>query len=165
MAKKITKRLAALLSFVLVLSMAVMPVQAATVQPYAWPGRPGGNGDGSEEWLQGSYGEKNGDYKKIYTKKGKVVDLIKRQQIADVIGTETISYLAKGIPAGYIGLAVSGLISAGTITGAIRSTVYEGEYYTTTTAVSGRRMRILTKTYSDEGRKILVKKYKKIIKW
>ncbi|WP_177159601.1 hypothetical protein [Granulicatella balaenopterae] len=41
----------------------------------AWPGRPGGNGDGSEEWLQGSYGQTNGPYKWIGSSRGLTEDL------------------------------------------------------------------------------------------
>lgn len=82
MIRNLKKKLTVLLSFVLALTMMAMPVQAATAQPFVWPGRPGGNGDGSEEWLQGSYGEKNGPYKDIYTKKGKVATLNKDRQVA-----------------------------------------------------------------------------------
>lgn len=40
-------------------SVCSMNVNASNDSAYAWPGRPGGNGDGSEEWLQGEYGETN----------------------------------------------------------------------------------------------------------
>ncbi|MFV0380699.1 MAG: hypothetical protein ACK5KR_00460 [Breznakia sp.] len=39
-------------------------------QVRAWPGRSGGNDDGSEAWLQESYGQMNGPYKLLTTSRG-----------------------------------------------------------------------------------------------
>ena len=54
----------------IVLPTSMQPVSAnnleadSKISTYAWPGRPGGNGDGSEEYLDGNYGEMNGLIKK-----------------------------------------------------------------------------------------------------
>ena len=51
-----------------------------------WPGRPGGNGDGSEEWLVGNYGEENGPYRYIGSSSGNVSDLnSSRNYVASVV--------------------------------------------------------------------------------
>ena len=60
----------------------------------AWPG---GNGDGSEEWLQGKYGEPNDPFKTLYSSKGRVSDLNTQQAVADGIGIGIIGLLSGNI--------------------------------------------------------------------
>lgn len=57
------------------ISMKVSTAENPSSSTWAWPGRPGGNGDGSEEWMQGSYGQMNGPYKLISTSSGEVSHL------------------------------------------------------------------------------------------
>ena len=164
MRKNFRKRLTALLSFVLILAMMAMPLQAATAQPYAWPGRPGGNGDGSEEWLQGFYGETNGPYKKIHTKKGKVSTLNKEQAVADTIGLGIVSVLLDKVLPGTSILVKGGFVTALGIAKNVSGT-YEGVYYTAKTSISGRCMKTVIDTYGDKERTIHVATYKRYTKW
>ncbi|MDY6062309.1 MAG: hypothetical protein SPI53_00720 [Erysipelotrichaceae bacterium] len=126
----------------------------------ALPGRPGGNGDGSEEWLRGRYGEMNGPYKLISTSTGTVADL--NQSARNV---STVLWFLIGI-----GLhGISGGLS--TILGGISSGVeafdkgYEGIYYKSWYYVSGRRSKLVIYTYSDVNLKNLHKTYTIYNKW
>ena len=136
------KKFMVLLSLVLVAMVLVsVPVQAA-VQPYVWPGRPGGNGDGSEEWLQGEYGQPNGPYQTIYQTEGRVSDLGKESKI-EIIATAIISGgISKVHPSCGAVVTVAGLGMA------LRSENYEGAYYKMISSVSGRRMKIQIRTYA-----------------
>ncbi len=60
--RKIKRIVVSTLCMALLMSTIIsLPVNAASIKPFAWPGRPGGTGTGSEEWLQGGYGEPNPD--------------------------------------------------------------------------------------------------------
>ena len=101
-----------------------------------WPGRPGGNGDGSEEWLVGNYGEENGPYRYIGSSSGNVSDLnSSRNYVASVVSA-ILSY-GRGI---FITAAVliAGMIAPENFAG----TVYIAESY-----VSGRSMKTIITTY------------------
>ena len=101
-----------------------------------WPGRPGGNGDGSEEWLVGNYGEENGPYRYIGSTSGNVSVLnSSRNNVVSVVffilgnaGGSVISWAT----------LFAGMIAPGSFAG----TVYTAESY-----VSGRSMKTIITTY------------------
>lgn len=64
------------------------------ISPTAWPGRPGGNGDGSEEWLQGSYGQTNGPFVKVSSSQGTVADLKNIDSVVSSISSLTLTALS-----------------------------------------------------------------------
>lgn len=154
-----------LVSFFTVLSASKpIYVNAEEISPTAWPGRPGRNGDGSEEWLQGSYGQTNGPWKLIYTSKGSVNALNTQKSVADTIGLGIVGALSGNILAGTKALVVSGLVTA---TG-VATTVYggyEGVYYISKTYISGRCMKTVITTYRNSNYTGFVKQYEKYTKW
>lgn len=128
-----------------VTSVCSINVMASEGSIYAWPGRPGGNGDGSEEWLQGEYGETNGPYKDIYFGQGKVSDFgisSKTEAIASFIISAGV---AKIDPYFAGAVTIAGLVAA------LGAPDYEGAYYKLVSAVSGRSMRITVDTYRNEN--------------
>ena len=154
------KKLTSLLSVVLVLSFLIMyPVKAMGVQTYAWPGRPGGTGTGSEEWLQGEYGQTNGPYKEISTKKGPVSDLTSDSSLEIVSKAIISAGIAKVHPEFETVVTVAGLLAA------LKSNQYEGAYYVMKSSVSGRSMKIVTKTYLNSNYTGYVKTYTTYIAW
>ncbi len=101
-----------------------------------WPGRPGGNGDGSEEWLVGNYGEENGPYRYIGSSSGNVSDLnSSRNYVASVVSA-ILSY-GRGI---FITTAIL-------IAGMIAPENFAGTVYTAESYVSGRSMKTIITTY------------------
>lgn len=108
---------------ILIISISIIstPVYAnSLIQTRAWAGRPGGN-NGTEEWLQGNYGETNGPWKVICTQTGKVSDLNKSQLIADSVGMSIVSILSAGVFSGKAGLlstiGITGASIGGTLAG------------------------------------------------
>ncbi len=126
------------------------------VEPNLWPGRPGGNGDGSEEFLQGSYGCMNGPYRYIGSTSGRVSDLNRSQsQTVGILVTIT------GIPLSKLWSIAYGVASSIFLAGdRYEGITYRAEYY-----VSGRRLKVLIKTYSDDRMTRLYKTYTDIRKW
>ncbi len=131
----------------------------------AWPGRPGGNGDGSEEWLQGSYGQTNGPYKWIGASQGLTEDLNNRTKIADSFGIGVLNGLITYV---FPGATVAKLMGCGinvySIVGSISGT-YKGAYYKANTYVSGRRMKTVITTYKNSDYTGYVKTYTKYYKF
>ena len=149
--KKIRMFVCLLLASVIMVSY---PVQAAGISTYAWPGRPGGNGDGSEEWLQGNYGETNGPYKLVASKSGHISELYE-------------DTLAEGIVKAVISLdpnysLVMTVLGVGQM---IKSKQYEGSYYKSDSYISGRRMKVVIKTYDDASFKKYMNTYTDYIVW
>ena len=128
------------------------------VSTYAWPGRPGGNGDGSEEYLDGNYGEMNGPYKKVGSNIGTVKEFNSSRD------------LVKGIGFGIIGISIPN--TALSISFSLAGTILndhiddiEGIYYKSTLYVSGRRAKLAIQTYRDEAMTQPYKYYEEIKKW
>lgn len=145
------KKLASLLSLALVvIALISIPVEAAA-QPYAWPGRPGGNGDGSEEWLQGEYGQANGPYLKIYESQGAL------SNYGFSSGTETIASAIITAGVAKVHPLFGTVVTAAGIGNALNSMRYEGAYYRMVSKVSGRRMKIEINTYRDPNYQNFVK--------
>ncbi|MDO5047490.1 MAG: hypothetical protein Q4D88_02970 [Anaerococcus sp.] len=120
----------------------------------SWAGRLGGNGDGSEEYLEGSFGQMNGPYKKIGSTTGKVVDFNNTRDIATGI---TFSIATGRIPSKVLSISTSTALS-------MLNDHIEGIYYKTTTYVSGRRAKLAIQTYSDETMTEPYKYYEEIKK-
>ncbi len=158
--KKKRRLFISVLSLALVLAMYMsISVQAAEIPQSAWPGRPGGTGTGSEEWLQGKYGETNGPWKYSSSHNGKILDLY-RKSGREILGSAIITQvISKKIP--YVGQ----LITAVEIGNALRLSQYKGDYYITKIYVSGRCMKAETKTYYDSSRTKLAGTYIEYIKW
>ncbi len=131
----------------------------------AWPGRPGGNGDGSEEWLQGSYGEMNGPYVRIagpYT--GMVSDLNASRNTASNIGFTIVGALT-----GFLGISPIAATAVGLsptiVSTMLGSVYYHGSVYRVEVFVSGRRMKTLVTTYGNENFTGTKRVYEHIKKW
>lgn len=148
------------LSFIMALS-ATNPicVMASEATTYAWPGRPGGNGDGSEEWLQGEYGETNGPYKLIYQKSGLVTELTKSSKL-DIIGGGILGAMIASVDP-----MISAVVTVNGICAALKANQYSGAYYKLDAYVSGRRMRIVINTYKDEACTVYVNTYAEEVVW
>lgn len=134
------------------------------IQTRAWPGRPGGNGDGSEEWLTGAYGQTKGAYKLIYTHKGPTSSLNTSKSVADNIGFGIVSALTGNILEGTRALVASGIITAGGI-GASMFGGYAGAYYVSKTYISGRSMKTVITTYENPNYTGVVNTYTRYKKW
>lgn len=130
----------------------------------AWPGRPEGNGDGSEEWLQGNYGEPNGPFKTLYTSQGRVSDLNTEQSVVDAIGLGIVDALSGGVFKGTEALITSNAVTAMGIAKTIKGN-YEGNYYRSITYISGRCMKTVMTTYEDRDCTEYVTTYEKWTKW
>ena len=130
----------------------------------AWPGRPGGNSDGSEEWLQGKYGEPNGPFKTLYSSKGRVSDLNTQQAVADGIGIGIIGLLSGNIFKGTAALVSSGAVSAMGLGATIKG-YYDGNYYKSVTYISGRCMKTVITTYEYKNYTGYIKTYTRWLKW
>lgn len=167
------KRYKSLISIILCLSLIfsiVTPTYAMgrnnSIKPLAWPGRPGGNGDGSEEWLSGNYGETNGPWRQLpYYPSGKVHDLIYRENVEIAIGAGIISFLSAGIFTGPASMIAAGVLSAGSVGIAVAGSSYEGNYYKTTVFISGRCMKIEIRTYEYSNFTGYIKTYTRYVKW
>lgn len=152
---------------ILIISVSIIstPVYAnSLIQPRAWPGRPGGN-NGTEEWLQGNYGETNGPWKVICTQTGKVSDLNKSQLIADSVGMSIVSILSAGVFSGKAGLLATIGITGASIGGTLAGQSYSGNYYKMTTYQSGRCMRFVITTYETKNFTGYISTYEKLLKW
>ena len=139
-------------------------VNAEGLSPAAWPGRPGGNSDGSEEWLQGSYGQTNGPWQIIYTSKGSVNSLNSQKNVADTIGLGIVSVLTGNILPGTKAIIAGGFVSAMGAAATIYGS-YEGAYYISKTYISGRCMKTVITTYRNSNYTGFVKQYEKYTKW
>lgn len=137
-----------------------IPVKAATNETYAWPGRPGGNGDGSEEWLQGEYGEAGSTEILYWHEEGETKDLNDNNNKAAALCTTLLSCLV-GVTAPETGNYVSVASFVATIT----QQGYEGAYYVLDSYWSGRQSKIVIKTYKDDTYTKLVKTYTEDVKW
>ena len=138
--------------------------QTTPIIPNAWPGRPGGNGDGSEEWLQGSYGETNGPFKLISTYKGETSELNNYRTAANSVGLATISILSGGILPGTAAIVKDIGLTAVDIGTSICGS-YKGAYYIAKTYISGRCMKTVIDTYSNSNYTGYVATYEKYTKW
>ena len=128
-----------------VTSVCSIDVSASSYSTYAWPGRPGGNGDGSEEWLQGEYGEPNGPYVLIYSGQGMVSDLGVDPKIEGIASAILSSAVAEYEPRLGAVLTVAGLLLA------LKAPNYEGASYKMYAYVSGRSMKIVISTYDNSN--------------
>lgn len=131
----------------------------------AWPGRPGGNGDGSEEWLQGSYGQTSGPYKLLYSSKGTTNSLNTQKAVSDGIGLGILGLLMGEV---YVGVTAARLSEIGLTALGIANTIwggYEGAYYKSNTYISGRCMKTVITTYKNSNYTGQVKVYTKYTKW
>lgn len=165
--KSLLKNVALSLTLLLSISVFSTPVLAYEKNTYpttrAWPGRPGGNGDGSEEWLQGKYGQPNGPFKTLYSSKGRVSDLNTQQAVADGIGIGIIGLLSGNIFKGTAALVSSGAVSAMGIGATIKG-YYEGNYYKSVTYISGRCMKTVITTYEYKNYTGYIKTYTRWLK-
>ena len=151
---------------ILIISVSIIstPVYAnSLIQPRAWPGRPGGN-NGTEEWLQGNYGETNGSWKVIHTQTGKVSDLNNSQFLADNIGMGIVSILTAGVFSGSASVLTALGITGVGIGGALAGQ-YSGNYYRMTTYQSGRCMKFVITTYETKDFTGYISTYEKLLKW
>ncbi|MGY3724651.1 hypothetical protein SAMN05421767_1702 [Granulicatella balaenopterae] len=132
----------------------------------AWPGRPGGNGDGSEEWLQGSYGQTNGPYKWIGSSQGLTEDLNNRDRRLIEITTEISLYFITKTPSTSKNLKrILKIFGVKTLLKNIWKNRYEGAYYNSNTYVSGRCMKTVITTYKNSDYTGYVKTYTSYYKW
>ena len=137
-----------------------LTVNAANVEPFAWPGRPGGSGTGSEEWLQGEYGEDTGVWTSMNTIKGEVADLNNNKSAA--LDAATL------ILGGVINVTAPEIVSyitANQIREIISYNAYEGNYYILKSYWSGRCVKILIYTYTNADYSGYVKTYTEWVKW
>lgn len=137
-------------------SLAACKENIDEVSSYVWPGRPGGNGDGSEEYLNLGYGEMNGPYKAVATNTGKVSDYNKS------------SALVQGILSGLIMTELIQKIESVLLDMAsqvIFDSSIEGITYKSIIYVSGRRAKVVIQTYRDDGMTQPYKYYEEIKKW
>lgn len=153
------------LSFLIVISMFFslsMPIYAVNIkkdiQPRAWPGRPGGNGDGSEEWMTGSYGQMNGPYKLLGTSSGTVEDFNNR--VAQIRNARTSLFLI----ASFFSVPLAVVSAAITIEDMYQENLV-GRYYVYKTYVSGRRMKTVIDTYWGANQTNFERRYEKEISW
>lgn len=149
-----------ILSFIMaVATVNPIGVMASETSTYAWPGRPGGNGDGSEEWLQGEYGETNGPYELISTSYGLVSELGINSKL-EAIAQFMIDKGAQKIHPDFGEVVtVVGLLAA------LLAPDYEGTYYKMCSYVSGRSMKIVTTTYTNSNYTGYVATYVEYIEW
>lgn len=127
------------------------------IVPNVWPGRPGGNGDGSEEYLSGKYGEMNGPYRYIWETRGTVENLNRSKNVVSTLLTTSIGlFESNKITGALIG-------SLGTLSSFKKN--YEGVTYISKSYVSGRRLKFVIQTYRDYNMKRPLKKYIEIRKW
>lgn len=164
--KNMRKSLMVLFALILLVSsgITILAEENPEIQTQAWPGRPGGNGDGSEEWLSGSYGQTNGAYKLLFTHKGSASKLNNSKAVADTIGLGIVSALAGNILVGTKVLVSNGIITAAGV-GAVLSGGYEGAYYISKTYISGRCMKTVITTYKKSNYTGVVKTYTRYKKW
>lgn len=159
-----TKRLllVAMSLILCVTSVCSMDVKASSDSTYAWPGRPGGNGDGSEEWLQGEYGETNGGWTHCGTKEGTVADLNKEQNVSTAIGRFIVSCICA-----YFTQSVNVVVATlgGEAISAVFTKNYEGQEYVMNSYISGRCMKNVIITYWDEEHTEHCKTYTNYVKW
>lgn len=170
MIKKVLTKI--FLALVLTVSSAMLPISmkvSAAENPYfstwAWPGRPGGNGDGSEEWLQGNYGETNGPYRLIYSSQGDVNFLNNQKNVADTIGTGILGVLVGQV---FVGATIAALSGVGLTAMGIAASIsggYQGAYYKSNTYISGRCMKTVITTYKNANYTGFVKEYIQYTKW
>lgn len=163
--KKIKKVVISMLSLALIVSsLMTTSVKAAEIQPYAWPGRPGGNGDGSEEWLQGEYGETNGEFKRICIRTGKVADLNNQENLVNSLAIDVINALLGNVLPKTEAIVTQGGVSA---TGYAKSIYggYKGNYYEAEVLISGRCMKTVTKTYENSNKTGYIATYERFTKW
>jgi hypothetical protein len=170
MFKKIITAVLATLMFLIVLPTKVLaetPTEQSTentnehsIGIRAWPGRPGGNGDGSEEWLHGSYGEMSGPYKLIDTSTGTVEELNRLSK-----GTGSLADFLVGLGLVQISQGLITILSALSVANNFVAKGYEGIYYKSFYYVSGRCSKLVIYTYSDSNFKNLYKTYTIYSKW
>lgn len=106
------------------------------IRPYVWAGRPGGNGDGSEEYLNLGYGEMNGPYKVVGTNTGKVSDF---NSARDLVENIAFTAIGLGLPDGVLKISTK-------LAPKILNDHIDGIVYKTTTYVSGRRAKLAIQT-------------------
>lgn len=126
------------------------------VRPYVWAGRPGGNGDGSEEYLNLGYGEMNGPYKAVATNTGKVSDYNKSSAfVQGMLSGLIMPELSQRLASIFLDLASQVIFDSS----------IEGITYKSTIYVSGRRAKAVIQTYRDDGMTQPYKYYEEIKKW
>lgn len=137
-----------------------LSVNAANVEPFAWPGRPGGSGTGSEEWLQGEYGEDTGVWTPMNTIKGEVAELNENRADALDAATEILGGLVTLVSPNIVNY-----VTAIQIRNIINYNNYEGNYYILKSFVSGRCVKILIYTYTNADYSGFVDVYTEWVKW
>ncbi len=130
----------------------------------AWPGRPGGNGDGSEEWLKGNYGETNGAFRLVGSCSGIVSDLVSRERASRSIRFAIVGLLGGNCLPGTSKLVKLGYVTVLIIAEAV-SGEYEGNDFRSETYISGRCMKTIIKTYEYKNYTEHKKTYVKWTKW
>lgn len=149
-----------ILSLVIAISiLSPLGTMICEASSYAWPGRPGGNGDGSEEWLQGEYGEMDGPYEPFCTQKGPISDLTGNSNLTEIAQTLIGVGIVKIHPEFGTVVTVTGLLAA------LKSNQYKGAYYVMDTYVSGRSMKIVTNTYRNDNYTGWVDTYTTYVEW
>ncbi len=138
-------------------------ISSRHVVPKAWPGRPGGNGDGSEEWLHGKYGEPSGPFILISQSQGRISDLNDMNNRVNTIGGAIFTSL--GLFLGVASTVLSGAITIAGIASAFNGSYYKGNYYKSETYVSGRCMKTIITTYEDRNYTEYIKTYTRWMKW
>ena len=167
--KDLFKKIALTLTLTMLTTMIPFSIKANATENQnpnmrAWPGRPGGNGDGSEEWLQGNYGEPNGPFKTLYNSQGRVSDLNTQQSVADGIGLGIVGLLSGNIFTGTAALISSGAVTAKGIGATIKG-YYDGNYYKSVTYISGRCMKTVITTYENKNYTGYINTYVRWTKW
>lgn len=132
------------------------------IKPLLWPGRPGGNGDGSEEFMNGlKYGEMRGPWVFMSSSHGTTESLRRKGTtyaaianaiigITTTVLTATVSVRASINAAGLVGFA-------GIVDTFINSNTYPGSTYSLTTYGSGRRLKQVYKFFDGDGYEITTK--------
>lgn len=152
------------------------------IKPMAWPGRPDGNGDGSEEYLIGEKGQPNGPYHLISTSSGTVASLKDVEELEIFLATTIVdaclTYITFGsvkfiTTAGRAVLSQLGQSGLGFLKDKMFKNVknigfyrnFEGNYYKVEVWLSGRSSKLVYHTYLDEQHQHYVQTYSQTFGW
>lgn len=122
------------------------------IKPMLWPGRPGGNGDGSEEYMNGlKYGEMRGPWVHIRTESGNVYDLQDNTSKMGVISGIIIGAIAPGLGIPLLGTVFGGAMTLASLLP--RNTAFDdAKYYIARSYGSGRRLKVEYELYDYQWR-------------
>ncbi len=116
-------------------------------KPKLWPGRPGGNGDGSEEYMNGlKYGEMNGPWVYMRTDEGDVYELLNNIRNAGTVTGFALNMImgALGVGRVVIALDVAAVLQALLP----RETSFDdARYYVARSYGSGRKLKVEYELY------------------